>query len=347
MSEDLQPGAPFLLIKGNDDNPWKYSLEGNTSWSLGRDQDNQIVLLDSSVSRHHAILQYLDSNSIYLIDLGSTNGSFVNQRRVSIPTLLQDGDQVTLGQSEMEFHSSTPAAVTVAPTPDASGAKTSVLHLRHLISVVVVDIRGFTQLTQLTDERQLSQVLGEWFRRAGEIIRSHNSRVDKYIGDAVMAVWIHSLDPSRTESIPEDLPATISNVLPPLKALRSLFEMTRVINNTAEFVLPRPLRIGAGMNTGYAIVGQMGSGERQEYTVIGDTVNMTFRIESATRDLDTDIAISEGTYSVLANSQDLSSESSPSEFFRQDNVMLKGYSNKQRVYHCYFEELCHFLDQCP
>jgi len=57
--------------------------------------------------------------------------------------------------------------------------------------VVVVDIRDFTVMTRQTDEAIHSEAIGTWFRRAGEIIAQHGSWVDKYIGDAVMAVWIH------------------------------------------------------------------------------------------------------------------------------------------------------------
>ncbi len=332
MTELVLP-SPYIVLKASDGSPRKVELSGANSWTLGRDKDNSIVILDSSVSRHHAIMQYLDSNSIYLIDLGSTNGSFVNQQRVSIPTLLQNGDQVTLGQSEIEFHWDTPIDEENMDPTTATAAKTSVLHLRRLISVAVVDIRGFTQLTQKIDERKLSEVLGDWFRRAGKIIREEGSRVDKYIGDAIMAVWLHSSGVD-TELPEMDTP----DVLQAFQALRALFEMTQEINRI--YPLPQAIEIGAGINTGYAIVGQMGTGERQEYTVIGDTVNAAFRIESATRQLDADIAISEETHKALW----LQVEKDPSQsFFQGSEVMLKGYSSAHRVYHCKFSDLQKFL----
>ncbi|NJK64023.1 MAG: adenylate/guanylate cyclase domain-containing protein [Synechococcaceae cyanobacterium SM2_3_1] len=336
MNEAPQQVSPYIVLMAPDGTSMKVVLSGASSWSLGRDDDNDIVLRDNSVSRHHAILQYLDSNSIYLIDLGSTNGSFVNERRVSIPTLLHNGDQLTLGQSEIEFHGDLPPPEELQDSLPGSTAKTSVLHLRRLISVMVVDIRGFTQLTQLVDERLLSKVLGEWFRLAGTIIRQKGSSVDKYIGDAIMAVWLHGS--VQEEGEPEHPPSR-PDVLPIFKALAELFEMTQALNERFP-ELPQPIRLGAGINTGYAIVGQMGTGERQEYTVIGDTVNAAFRLESVTRMLDADWAISEETHAALWAQR----QSSPAKtFFSCEDVNLKGYSKTHRVYYCRFHEVQEFL----
>ncbi len=336
MNEAPQQVSPYIVLMAPDGTSMKVVLSGANSWSLGRDDDNDIVIRDNSVSRHHAILQYLDSNSIYLIDLGSTNGSFVNERRVSIPTLLHNGDQLTLGQSEIEFHGDLPPLEELQDSLPGSTAKTSVLHLRRLISVMVVDIRGFTQLTQQVDERLLSRVLGEWFRLAGTIIRQKGSSVDKYIGDAIMAVWLHG---SVQEDGDQKSPSSLPDVLPIFEALAELFEMTQSLNERFP-ELPQPIRLGAGINTGYAIVGQMGTGERQEYTVIGDTVNAAFRLESATRMLDADWAISEETHAALWAQM----QSSPAKtFFRCEDVNLKGYSKTHRVYHCHFQEVQKFL----
>ncbi len=336
MNEATQQVSPYIVLMAPDGTSTKVVLSGANSWSLGRDDDNDIVIRDNSVSRHHAILQYLDSNSIYLIDLGSTNGSFVNERRVSIPTLLHNGDQLTLGQSEIEFHGDLPPLEELQDSLPGSTAKTSVLHLRRLISVMVVDIRGFTQLTQQVDERLLSRVLGEWFRLAGTIIRQKGSSVDKYIGDAIMAVWLHG---SVQEDGDQKSPSSLPDVLPIFEALAELFEMTQSLNERFP-ELPQPIRLGAGINTGYAIVGQMGTGERQEYTVIGDTVNAAFRLESATRMLDADWAISEETHAALW----AQIPSSPAKtFFRCEDVNLKGYSKTHRVYYCHFQEVQQFL----
>jgi adenylate cyclase len=327
MSVPAEPAAttaPYVILREPDGSQRKYILAGATAWTLGRDEDNAIVLTDPSVSRQHALLQYLDNNSIYLIDLGSRNGSFVNNRRVSIPTLLQDGDHLTLGQSQLEFHSGSLASP--EPSPAAKLSDTLVLQTRWLISVAVVDVRGYGQLTQQLDERLLSQVMGDWFRRGGDIIQQYGGTVDKYIGDAIMAVWFHAPqaneDPLQAEQVGIEL-----DVKSVLRAMVKLFQMTEQLNG--EFPLPSPLRLGAGVNTGSAIVRQVGNNTRQEYTALGDTVNLAFRIESVTRTLNADLAISHDTYTCLA--QQLGQAAT---CFAQQAVQLKGYTHPHQVYYC-------------
>jgi adenylate cyclase len=71
---------------------------------VGRSDDNNFVLSDRWISRNHAMLQCTETGDFYLIDLGSRNGSFVNGRRVSIPVTLRNGDRLTFGQTDLEFH---------------------------------------------------------------------------------------------------------------------------------------------------------------------------------------------------------------------------------------------------
>ncbi|MFS8924373.1 adenylate/guanylate cyclase domain-containing protein [Synechococcus sp. B60.1] len=320
--ESAATTAPYVILREPDGSQRKYVLAGAAAWTVGRDADNSIVLNDPSVSRQHALLQYLDDHSIYLIDLGSRNGSFVNNRRISIPTLLQDGDHLTLGQSQLEFHSGSLASL--EPSSAGKPSDTLVLQTRWLISVAVVDVRGYGQLTQQLDERLLSQVMGDWFRRGGDIIQHHGGSVDKYIGDAIMAVWFHApqADPLQAEHAEIDL-----DVKSVLQALVKLFQMTEQLNG--EFPLPSPLRLGAGVNTGSAIVRQVGNNTRQEYTALGDTVNLAFRIESATRTLNTDLAISQDTYACLAKQL-----RQVAACFSQQAVQLKGYTHPHQVYYC-------------
>ncbi|MFS8908486.1 adenylate/guanylate cyclase domain-containing protein, partial [Synechococcus sp. OH2] len=112
-----------------------------------------------------------------------------------------------------------------------------------------------------------------------------------------------------------------------LQALVKLFQMTEQLNG--EFPLPSPLRLGAGVNTGSAIVRQVGNNTRQEYTALGDTVNLAFRIESATRTLNTDLAISQDTYACLAKQL-----RQVAACFSQQAVQLKGYTHPHQVYYC-------------
>jgi adenylate cyclase len=304
------------------------SLVGGNYWTVGRGDDNNFVLPDRWISRNHAMFQGTDNGQFYLIDLGSRNGTFVNGRRVSVPVILSDGDLITFGQTELQFFSPKDASAAVDRTlggaPGQDATATAMLHVRRLISVMVVDIRDFTVMTRQIDEKVLSEAIGTWFRRAGEIIGQYGSGVDKYIGDAVMAVWIHGKDGADPQSMVQIL-----------QAVSTLAEMTSHLHE--QFPLPFPLRIGAGINTGYAMVGNAGSSDRPDYTALGDTVNAAFRLETSTKHLGLDIAMGETTYKYLQKA------GADDQCFKRFTVELKGYEEPITTRAGTFTDLNQFL----
>lgn len=317
--------GPCLVLK-TDAGSRPLPLTGTNCWTVGRSDDNTFVLGDRWISRNHAMLQSMDTGEFYLIDLGSRNGSFINGRRVSVPVILHNGDAITFGQTELTFHR--PALRTAeiksySSSPEFSA--TATLHVRKLISVLVVDIRDYTVMTRQLDEKVLSEAIGTWFRYAGEIIQKHGSWVDKYIGDAVMAVWIHGAEE-----------VTPRSMLQMSQAMNELNKMTAKLHE--EFPLPFPLRIGAGLNTGYAMVGNSGSSNRPDYTPLGDTVNAAFRFESSTKQLGLDISVGEMTYKSLEQLG-----VGDCQTFKRYQVELKGYDYKLVTYGCGFSDLDRFL----
>ncbi|MBD1938582.1 FHA domain-containing protein [Microcoleus sp. FACHB-68] len=318
----LQP-TPHLVLRTEAGNRY-LPLAGSSCWTIGRSEDNNFVLPDRWISRNHAMLQRMENGEFYLIDLGSRNGSFVNGRRVSIPVTLQNGDRLTFGQTELAFscQSSLDAAKDDEDSDDFTA--TAALHVRRLISVMVVDIRSFTVLTRQLEDHILSEVIGSWFRQSGEILRSHGSWVDKYIGDAVMAVWFHSTQKVSNQE-----------VIQIFQALSALHQVTEDLSQ--RYPLPFPLRIGAGVNTGYAMVGNTGSGDRPDYTALGDTVNAAFRLESSTKEIGMDIALGETTY------QHLSAIGASEAPFQAYTVNLKGYDSPTLTYASTFAHLHKFL----
>jgi pSer/pThr/pTyr-binding forkhead associated (FHA) protein len=93
------------------------SLTAGSNWTIGRDSTNSLVLPDQLVSRQHAVMRRLPKGGFGLMDLESSNGSFVNGQRVSEPTLLKHGDQISLGSTEIYFQCSEPAPI---PSPSAA-----------------------------------------------------------------------------------------------------------------------------------------------------------------------------------------------------------------------------------
>lgn len=150
---------------------------------------------------------------------------------------------------------------------------------RKTVTVFFSDIRGFTKFSEGQEPEQVVEMLNEYFQIMVKIINANGGVVDKFIGDAIMAVWGA---PNSTE---RDSQNAVKASLQMRKALVELNEARRSRGQV-------PLRIGMGLHRGEAISGTIGSEERMEYTVIGDTVNQASRIESATKAFGTDLLVS-------------------------------------------------------
>ena len=275
-------------------------------------------MLDSrSVSRLHALIQRRDAGDLALVDLGSRNGSFVNGTRVSFPVALADQDKLLFGDQPLIFRNPARfASVAEAAIVDRRNEATTALHTHSLTTIMVVDIRDFTALARTLPESQLSQTIGTWFLRTGKIAQRHGSWAQKYIGDAVMSVWVHD----RAERVATDIWRV-------LRAVSEIDAATAEISR--ELALPAPLRIGAGVNTGPAILGGT------DFTALGDTVNAAFRLESATKGLGLGVALGERTHNELGVAP-------PTCFVRRE-VDLKGYDGASVAWAVSFEALREML----
>lgn len=305
---------PFLV---QEPGGRRFLLGEGQSWAIGRG-DGCAVLLDSrSVSRLHALIQRKDGGDLALVDLGSRNGSFVNGTRVSFPVVLNDKDKLVFGDQELLFRNPVRSDAVLAVTPgNPRNEPTTALHTHSVATIMVVDIRDFTPLARTLPEALLSQTIGTWFLRSGQITQKLGSWAQKYFGDAVMAVWVH------------DKPAQVGTDL--LKTLRAVSEISAATEEISKtLALPAPLRIGAGINTGPAIIGGA------DYTALGDTVNAAFRLESATKVLGLGVAIGEKTYEHLV---------SPAQgSFTRREVELKGYEGQSTAWAISFQGLQEFL----
>lgn len=295
----------------------RFPLGEGQSWAIGRGDGCAVMLDGRSVSRLHALIQRRDAGDLALVDLGSRNGSFVNGTRVSFPVTLHDKDNILFGDQQLVFCN--PAASEsprTAPVMDLRNAPTTALHTNSLTTILVVDIRDFTPLARSLPEALLSQTIGTWFLRSGQIAQRLGSWAQKYIGDAVMAVWVHDR--------PQQAGADILRVL---RAVSEIDAATGEISKT--LALPAPLRIGAGVNTGPAILGGA------DYTALGDTVNAAFRLESATKGIGLGVAIGERTHHELPPGE-------RAGFVRRE-VELKGYDGASIAWAISFEALREML----
>lgn len=142
------------------------------------------------------------------------------------------------------------------------------------------DIRGFTDFSNDKSPEEVVAMLNSYFEVMVDIIIRHGGVVDKFVGDAIMAIW------GAPNGTPEDAKNAVLACLEMRKELERL-NMKRIDQRE------KPLMIGMGLHAGPVVAGTVGSNDRLEYTVIGDTVNIASRIESATKSFGTDLLVSE------------------------------------------------------
>ena len=275
---------------------------------IGRGPDNTLVIADAGVSRRHALIDQ-NQSKYYLTDLGSLNGTVLNGGRIAGRVRLSDGDRIQIGPETITFR--LPAAPGGYTMSAVVGASTRVLTVTQFITVLVADIRGYTGLTLRLGEDRLSQIMSTFFRDAGALLAEHGASAQKYIGDAVMALWTHG----------EQQPTAV-DLLVVLDAAVRLFSAAASLHT--RFELDEPIRIGAGINTGIGTVGNLGSVAAADYTALGDAVNKAFRLESATKLVNTDLLVGWMTYQCL--------KPGLQSAFQQFTVELKGYELPERVF---------------
>ncbi|WP_460842248.1 CHASE2 domain-containing protein [Noviherbaspirillum agri] len=177
------------------------------------------------------------------------------------------------------------------------------------LTVLFADVRGFTTISEGLDPNSLREYINRYLTAMSEDIRSNRGTLDKYIGDAVMAFW----------GAPVALPDHAS------RAVGTALQMQATAGNLNKDFIARgwpPLKIGIGLNTGEMRVGDMGSKIRRAYTVMGDAVNLSSRLEGITKVYGVGIAVGEGTK--LA---------APTYAYRElDRVRVKGKNEPVPIY---------------
>ena len=151
------------------------------------------------------------------------------------------------------------------------------------------DIRSFTALSEKLTPDEVVEFLNEYFARMCECVDKTNGIVDKFIGDAVMAVW----------GAPESAGSQEADAWNAVKAALMMRIALYHLNQKRIAGGKNPIKIGCGINTGPIVAGQIGSEGHMNYTVIGDTVNLASRTEALNKPFATDILITENTYKLI------------------------------------------------
>jgi adenylate cyclase len=157
------------------------------------------------------------------------------------------------------------------------------------LTVLFSDIRGFTTLSENTPPEKIVEMLNIHFSVMAGIILKHNGTIDKYIGDAIMAFWGA---PVRTPDHAEQA------VLAAVEMLAGLNEVNKTLKERG---FDLEVKMGIGINSGVATIGNIGSDQKKNYTVVGDTVNLSSRLESITKEYNSPLLFSEYTYEKIKN----------------------------------------------
>ncbi|AOF91650.1 CHASE2 domain-containing protein [Sinorhizobium sp. RAC02] len=149
---------------------------------------------------------------------------------------------------------------------------------RRTLSILFCDVRGFTTIAEALkdDPEQLTALINRLLTPLSDIVLKHGGTIDKYIGDCLMAFWNAPLDD------PEHAHHSVAAALDMLDAMAALNAELRA-EASANGTTYHPLRIGIGINTGDCVVGNMGSLQRFDYSVLGDAVNLASRLEGASK----------------------------------------------------------------
>ncbi len=235
---------------------------------FGRKSDSTIPLPDTRVSRRHSMIRRQEEDEYWFYDLGSFNGSYINDERVTTTRQLEPGDVIRI--CDFEFRFELPATQTV------SGPEKQEMQVVPML-ILVSDIKGFTRLSEIIPPDELAQAIGSWYSYCDQVLTEHGAAIDKFIGDAVLAYW--------TDVTPNAKQWALS-------AARYLRESCSLIQEEMKWTFERydvEFSSGVALHMGQVSWGQLGQGG---LTMLGDAVNTTFRIQNLTRQLGSDILVS-------------------------------------------------------
>ena len=173
------------------------------------------------------------------------------------------------------------------------------------LTFLFCDIRGFTPISEKykSDPQGLTKLINSFLTPMTDIILKSGGTIDKYMGDCIMAFWNAPLDCADHQK----------------KAILVAKDMRDRMKK-----LDLGFNIGIGINSGTAVVGNMGSEQRFDYSVLGDAVNLASRLEGQSKEFNTTIVIGEDTYNTV--------EKSYSKMYKLGSVTVKGKSNKVKIY---------------
>lgn len=223
-------------------------VELGATCSLGRSSGNDIVVPGGKTSRRHATIHQRTPGEYWLADLGSVNGTWLNERRVAHPTRLLDGDRIEVGGVTFVFDQ--PSHAEAGQMSTTSGG--TVREVREEPCwLLVADIADSTVLCRQMAAAEFAALVAQWMKRSQEIVEAHGGQLNRWQGDSLFAIW------EEAEAVPGQVAATVW-------ALLEHFAASKVESRIA--VHRGMVAFGGANSTG-------------EENLLGNEVNFIFRLE--------------------------------------------------------------------
>jgi adenylate cyclase len=261
---DLEEAGAWLDTPAGERVP----IVGNCS--IGRSVKSCVILDSQKVSRRHALINVQNVGEFWLIDLGSSNGTFLNKRRVHQPLRLCHLDQITVGDSVFTFQQPEEITNEFRTTMTERTIRESA---EIPVWLLVADIENFTPLSRSLVSEKLATLVGGWVSSCKEIIEGHQGSINKYLGDGFLAYW--QVDEKDAENV--------------AAALVSLQQVQ---------ARGKP-RFRIALHFGNVAVGGMES--MGEESLLGTEVNFVFRMEKLAGSLGVGCLISQVTREKLGS----------------------------------------------
>ncbi len=287
MIGETTEAVAMLEVTQPDGTPLEVYLKDGETIRVGRIEPNDVVLIDRRVSRFHASVS-ASGSGLVVCDLSSMNGTFVNGSRISTPRSVNSGDIIAVGDTVIKV-----TALSAVPLCDGqaigdSASMTLAAEMKAVkITVMLADVCSYTRISAQCPAADVTAMLQRWLNEASDIVRRHGGIVDKYIGDCVMAFW---------RDVPESACRAGGRAVEALRAGLEIRKVTQDLVDAGHWPHERefPWRCRVALNSGDALMGSLG-GSSRHFTVVGDCVNVAFKIEDAAGKLNCDVVMSEGT----------------------------------------------------
>ena len=242
---------------------------------LGRKKDCPLCLPDPRVSRQHAMVRRQGVGEFWFYDLGSINGSYINDERVITTQRLRHDDVIRISDFQFTFEAEDPETDN---DDEARFERETVTDIRTLpVLLLVSDIQNFSILESTLRPEELAQVVGGWYRESTQALQTHGATIDKFVKHAVLAYWSDT-DISMREQT--------------LEAALALQQAGRFISDDYGPILePHGLqfRCNIALNLGKVAHGVLSEGYS---SMVGEAVNVSFRLEKLAGQLHEEIIAS-------------------------------------------------------